>query len=422
MKKLLFVLVLFASSVFAQEVLDKVVAVVDNEIITQSELNFKTAIVAAQQKKNPNDPQFKRQILNSIIDEKLMLAQAKLDSVTVSDDEVNRRLDYQIDMFIQQYGSREKVEQVYGMSIEKIRRELRDEVRNNLMAQSIQQKKFGFIEVGRREVEEFFEIYKDSLGMVPEKYSISHIFVNPKASDVEKKKARDFAQNLLDSIKNGADFGELAKKYSEDPGTAQNGGELGVVKRGRLVPQYEAAAFAMREGQVSELVESMFGFHIIQLLEKKGESINTRHILIKIKSDEDADLRTIEFLSDLRDSIRQNKGSFADFATKYSDDKQTSKFGGKLGTFEKSQLDKNLFDTVTKLREGEISYPKRIELGQGIYGYHIIRLNQKVAEHEASLEKDYEEIKQLAEYHKQEKLYAQWMEELKDKIYWEIKI
>ena len=423
MKKLLLLAGLFIfSGLYAQDVIDKIVAVVDNEIILQSELEFRVNVLAAQKRLNPSDPKLKQQVLNSIIDEKLLLAQARLDSIEVSDEDVKRRLDYQIELFTQQYGSREKVEEVYGMSIEKIKRELRDEVRKNLMAQTLQQKKFGAVDVNRREVEDFYRTFKDSLGLIPEKYTVAHIFVNPKASEKVKSKTRIYVQSLLDSIKAGADFAEMAKKYSEDPGTAKLGGDLGYTKRGRLVPEYESVAFALKEGEISKIVESVFGFHVIQLIDKKGETVHTRHILVKIKNDEDTDIKTIEFLSDLRDSIKRDLGKFEDYARKYSDDKESAKLGGKLGTFETNQLDTKMLEVVSKLKVGEISYPSRIELGQGIYGYHIIKLINKKTEHKPELEADYDEIKQLAGYRKQEKMYTNWIQELKEKIYWEIRI
>jgi len=423
MKKFLLILFLFAASgVFAQEVLDRVVAVVDNEIITKSELDFQVSLLAAQQRLDVNNPAIRTQVLNSMIEEKLLYAQAKLDSVNVTDEEVNRHVDYRIDLITQQYGSKERVEELYGMSVEKIKRELRDDARKYLMAEALKRSKFGNVDATRHEVESFFDSYKDSLGLIPEKFKIAHIFVNPKASDKVKQTARNFAKNLLDSIKAGKDFRELAKKYSEDQGSGADGGDLGFTKRGRLVPEFESVAFALRENEVSDVVESQFGFHIIQLLERKGESIHSRHILIKIKNDEDADLKAIEFLNDIRDSIKRGSGTFEQYARKYSDDKQTNKFGGVLGIFDVGQLDKNLIDVVGKLKEGEISFPKRVDLGGGVYGYHIVYLMNKTPEHKPDIASDYNEIKQLAEYNKQQKLYLQWMKEIKENIFWEIRI
>ncbi len=420
--KILLFITCFSAITFAQQVLDKVVAVVDNEIILLSELDFQTNLLAAQRKIDPNTPGLRDQVLKAMIDDKLVYAQANFDSIIVSDEEVKSRIDYQIELFKQQYGSKEKVEQVYGMTIEKIKRELRDEVRKNIMVQRLQEKNFSSLETSRREVEDFFNVYKDSLGMIPEKVQISHIFRNPKATDLVKVKYRELAQSILDSIKAGADFGTMAKRYSEDPGSAVQGGDLGFVKRGVFYPEFESAAFLLAEGQLSEVVESPVGFHIIQMLERRGESIHTRHILIKIKIDDAADLKTIEFLTDVRDSVTRKLGNFSDYAKKYSEDKETSVFGGSLGTFYVNQLDKSLLDIVSKLKEGEISFPKRIEYSSASYGYHIVYLEKKTPQHLANLEQDYIEIKKIADEYKRQKKYDAWIEELKSKIFWEIRI
>jgi len=282
MKIKLFAIIFFYMSVsYSQEVLDRVVAVVDNEVILQSELEFQTSIFAAQRQIDPLTPGLKDQILNSMIEEKLIYAQANIDSILVTEDEVNQRINYQIELFKQQYGSVANIEQIYGMSIDRIRRELRDDVRKSLMSQRLQEKNFGSLQSTRREVEEFFAIYRDSLGMIPEKVHIYHIYRNPKTSDLAKKEYFDKAQQILDSIKAGADFAELAKRYSEDPGSAAQGGDLGFVKRGVFYPEFEAAAFRLQQSELSDIIESPVGFHIIQMLERRGESINTRHILIK---------------------------------------------------------------------------------------------------------------------------------------------
>ena len=415
MKFKIFALLMFiAGCAYAQEVLDKIVAVVDNEIITESELDFQTNLLASRYGVSPDNPKLKEQTLNSMIEEKLAYAQANLDSIEVTDQDVDKRIDYQIQLFIQQYGSKERVEQVYGMSIEKIKRELRDDVRKNLMVQKLREKNFGNVEASRRDVEDFFDKFKDSLGVIPEKVTIAHIFRSPKSSDESKEKARAFAQAILDSIKNGADFAEMAKKYSEDPGSAKDGGDLGFVKRGVFYPEFEAAAFALQPGQISDVVESPVGFHIIELIEKRGESIHARHILIKIKADEDADLKTIDFLTAVRDSIVNGDSTFAYYAKKYSEDKDTAPFGGELGTFYINQLDKSVLDAVSKLKPGEISFPKRYEYTAGSYGYHIIKLEDRTPQHAPDLDKDYADIKKLADEYKRQNEYQKWIESLKE--------
>ncbi len=419
MKKIL--MLLFVAVSLQAQVLDKVIAVVDNEIILRSELEFRVNMEATQRNMNPADSTLRRAILNSLIEEKLMYAQAEMDTIKVTDEQVTQQLEYQINYFIQQYGSREKLEQVYGMPIEKIKRSLHDDTKKNLMAQMLQQKKFGQIESSRKEVEEFFSTIQDSLPVVQQKFQLYHIFQNPKTGDRIKQKAKEFAKLLLDSIKAGSDFSALAKKYSDDTGSQQAGGDLGFQKRGLLVPEFEAAAYALAPNQLSGIVESPFGYHIIQLIERRGDAIHARHILIKVKADDEADLRCIEFLNEIRDSIVRKVNTFEYYAKKYSDDKENSRFGGEIGTFEQSQLDKALTDVIYKLKEGDISYPKRIEIDRNTYGYHLVKLAQRIPEHKANLEIDYPEVKRLADYAKKQKLYSKWMKEIKEKIFWEIR-
>ncbi len=421
--KIFSVLILVAGYLFAQtEVIDRVVAVIDNEIILQSELDFQAAVYASQRGMDPKTPELRNQLLNAMIDEKLVYAQAELDSIVVTDAEVAQRIEYQISVLKQQYGSEASIETMYGMSLEKIKRELRDDVRKNLMVQRLREKNFAPVEASRREVEEFYVTYKDSLGMIPEKLRIYHIFRNPKTTDRLKSQYRDFAQAVLDSIKQGASFEEMAKKYSEDPGSKAYGGDLGFVKKGVFYPQFEAAAYALEIGQLSEVIETPVGYHIIELLERRGESIRTRHILFKFKTDEGADLETIEFLTELRDSIVNKVNTFQYYAKRYSEDKETAPFSGDLGTFYLNQLDKNLLDVVSKLKQDEISFPKRIDYGQGIYGYHIVYLQSRVPQHPASLEEDYAELKRLADEYKKQKQYETWVASLRDKIYWEVRL
>ncbi len=410
------------SSLFAQEVLDEIVAVVDNEIILKSELDLRINIEASQKKFDPTKIENRKRVLDVMISEKLLYAQAELDTIVVTDEEINQQLDYQMNYFIQQYGSRERVEETYGMSIEKIKREFKEETRKNIMAQKVQQQKFGEINVSRREVIDFYNSYKDSLGLIPEKFTLGHIFINPKKDSSVKERAKLFALSLLDSLRHGADFAKLATKYSDDPGSKKQGGDLGTVDRGVFYPEFEAAAFALKDNEISDIVESPVGFHIIQLLDRKGNQIHSRHILVMIKNDDKADYKSIEFLTDIKDSIRHEKNTFEYYAQKYSDDKETAKFDGKLGTLEIGQVEQQLLTTIYAMKEGEVSPPKKIYVDAQNYGYHIVKLYKRIPEHIANIETDFDDIKRLTQFRKREKLYADWVKELKSKIYWEIKI
>lgn len=413
---LLYLLLTVNFNLFSQETIDKIVAVVDNEIITLSELNFQTNLLAFQ-RQIPVTDALRKRVLDILIQEKLLIAQALVDSIVVTDEEINKQLDYQIQYFIRQYGSREAVERAYGMSIERIRRELREEVRKNILAQKAQEKKFGGIEVSRREVAEFYEKYKDSVGLLPPKYTLARILINPRKSERIKNQYKELAQKILDSLRNGANFEEMAKKYSDDPGTARDGGNLGWAKKGIFYPEFEAAAFQLKPGEISNVVETPVGFHIIQLIDKKGESINCRHILIRIKIDEETELQAIEFLTDIRDSILEGTNTFEYYAQKYSDDKESSRFGGYIGNFEENQIEQKVLESVSKLKVGGISYPIRIELPNGEYAYQIVKVLNKLPERKPTLEVDYEEIKNLALIYKKQKAFEKWLGDLKSKIY-----
>jgi peptidyl-prolyl cis-trans isomerase SurA len=342
----------------------------------------------------------------------------------VSEDEVKAQVDAQLEMYVRQFGSLERLEQVYGMGVDKLKREMRETVRNSMLVQRLRQEKFGFIEATRRETLDFYEEYEDSLDPVPERVAISHIFVNPRMTDELKEKYRRKAEAIRDSILAGASFEEMAKAYSEDPASAKYGGDLGFAKRGQLFTEYEAAAFALEEGEISPVVESPAGFHVIQLIERRGDAVRTRHVLVKVETDDDADLNAIETLTAVRDSVVNGDAAFEEMAKKYSDDKETAPFGGELGVFYLHQLEKDekLLEAVEKLDEGEISFPRRTQTGDGDYGYHIVYLRERAPQHQFDPETDYEELNELATGLKRQKRYEEWIAELKEKIYWDVKV
>lgn len=413
---------LFVSLGFSQEILDKVVAVVDNQFILLSELEFQTQLIAYQRKLNPNDPALKKAVLNSLIEEKLMLAQAEFDSIKVTEDEVNRQLEFQIENFIQQFGSKEKLEQAYNRPIEKIRRELRDEIRNNILIQKVQDAKFGRLEVSRYEVEQFYNQYKDSIGLVPEEVQLSQIFIQSKLSETDKEILKNKLKAILDSIKNGGDFADFAKRYSDDINTAKAGGDLGFVRRGLLVKEFEEVVFTMKEGEISDIIETPFGFHIAQLLERRGESVKVRHILLKMQPSPESEQKIIDFLNAIRDSVVNGVNSFAYYAKLYSEDKATAQFGGEMGKVPVAELDPDLRNLISKMKDGEVSKPRKLVVSKDMYGYQLIYLEKRIPEHYPDLNLDYDKIAQLALYQKKQKVYRDLIEQLKKQVYWEIRL
>ena len=408
---------LLAGPAFPQT-LDRIIAVVDDELILESELTAQVEFFALNNRVDPNTPGLREQVLESMVSEKLIVAKAIEDSITVTDEEVRQQLEAVLQQRIQQVGSEARLEELYGMPISRIRREFRDAMRKNLIAQRLQQERFGQATIGRHEVEEFYQIYKDSLPRVSEEVELAHIFRRPQASEDARTATRAKMQLLLDSIKAGADFSDIARRHSEDPGSATEGGDLGLVRRGLFVKEFESAVFSLSEGQMSGIIKTQFGLHVVQLLERRGDAVRARHILLKMERSQADDDSTIAFLGQLRQRAMEGE-DFAELARKYSEDTETNLVGGQLGTFELENLDANLYDTVTPLKEGEISPPTRLPVGTS-YGYHIVSVKKRTPAHDMTLEQDYRKLESLALKYRQVRDYEEWISELKKDIYWHV--
>lgn len=417
---LVVLLILFsAMAVHAQmqNVADRIVAVVGNEIITQSDLDYQVQLYVFQNRIDPAAAGLKRQVLDALVNEKLLLAQSILDSVTVSDEEITQRLDAQIQALIQQYSSEAKVEETYGMPISRMKREFRDDVKKQILIGKVQQTKLGSVQISRRDVEAFYAAYRDSLPKVPASIEISHIFMIPKLSSKALTAALVKVQAIEDSLKAGADFAELAKRLSEDPGSAANGGDLGWVRRGELVKAFEEVAFSMKENEISKPVLTEFGYHIIQLVGRRGEQVHARQILIKVQRTEEDNDSTVVLFNRIRKGVMAG-ASFAAMAQKYSEDEETKDLGGDLGVVPLTQLSPEMQSVVDTLKPGEISAPVKLVVGSKT-GYHILLLKKKIPEHAMNLADDYKYVEQYALTQKRNQEFTKWIAELKKRIYWE---
>ncbi len=402
----------------SSQTLDRIVAVVDDEIILQSELNAQVEFFALNNRVDPNTPGLKERVLESMVSEKLIVAKAIEDSITVTDEEVKQQLDAVLQQRIQQVGSEARLEELYGMSLPRIRREFRDEMRKNLLAQRLQQERFGQASVGRHEVEQFYEVYRDSLPRVSEEVELAHIFMRPQVSEDARTATRAKMDLLLDSIKAGADFADIARRNSEDPGSAAEGGDLGLVRRGLFVKEFESAVFSLSEGEMSSIIETQFGLHVVQLLERRGDAVRARHILLRMERTQADDDSTVAILGRLRDRALAGE-DFAELARKYSEDTETNLVGGQLGTFELENMDKNILDTVSPLKAGEISPVTKLTVGTS-YGYHIVFVKDRIPAHDMTLEQDYRKLEALALNYKKVRDYEEWIDELKQDIYWKV--
>ena len=416
---LVYLSLLIPAVLSAQTLVDRIVAVVDKEIITESELSERVTFLAAQNRIDPNQTGLRMQVLDGLVSEKLVLAQALIDSVEVTDDEVTRALDQQIANFVRQVGSEQRVEQMYGKSISRIKRDYRAEIKNQLLVQKVRQQREASISVTHREVEDFFVSFKDSLPQVPEEFGLSHIYIVPKPDTAVEGKTRMVMQSILDSIQAGGDFAIFAKRYSTDPGSAASGGDLGWEKRGVFVREFEETVFGLKEGEVSHIVKTQFGFHIIQLLGRRGESVHARHILMKIDKGPASDSAAVDTLRGIRQWALKGV-SFAELASKYTEDEDTKTIGGDLGTLTADQLQPDFAGQIKEMKEGEISEPLRTVVGSS-YGFHIIWMRKRTAPHAINLHDDFRRIEQLALYMKRNKQNAEWIDELKKTIYVDIR-
>lgn len=426
MARFLFItsLILFSAAVLtAQEAMERIVAVVGEEIILKSDVDGQVEMLAQRSPGiNKADPATRQFILDQLINERLVLVAAQEDTtITVTDEEVSQRMEQQIAMMVQQFGSEARIEQLYGMSMDRVRREFRDEIRKQLLAQKMRNQKFGDVKATRSDVERFYAEFKDSLPVIPERVDLYHIVRHVKASESQREEALELANRLRDSLINhGANFADLATRYSADPGSAARGGELGSVGRGKFVPAFEAAAFALEPNQISEPVESPFGFHIIQLISKTASSITTRHILIKVGSSEKDQAAAREDLEKLRSRALAGE-DFEALAREYSDERETQGFGGSMGELEVQRLPPDLKKSVVDLADGGISEPLPYVTDPTKPGYHIIYRKRLIREHKPTMEFDYKTIEQMATFTKKNRLEQGWIEELRRTKFWEVR-
>jgi len=416
-KHLLFCLSLF-SVLFPQgEVIDGIVAIVGKRIILKSDVMQLVQMSAIEMRLDPAKDQDKiarlqRQALRNLIDQKLILEIAEVESIEVKDREVDAALDQHLNNIIAQVGSEERVEKMFGKPFKHIRREMWPDMRDNLIAERFRETLLKDITITREEVEEFYRQYKDSLGTIPTMYNLSHIRfrITPGAKSRRDafKKITAIRQRLL----SGEDFASLAMKYSQDPGSARNRGELGFVSRGTLVPAFEEVAFSLEEGEISDIVETDFGYHIIQPIKKMGDKVNVRHILI-VPEVSDADVDSVYALAlSIRDSI-VNNDNFAFYASKYSDDENSKDKGGNLGwinpqTFPVPEIPK----VLPSIKMHTVSMPVRAS-----DGYHLIKINDIRPGGEPNLTTHWTEIEQVALSRKKSNYFRKWLENSTSSIY-----
>jgi peptidyl-prolyl cis-trans isomerase SurA len=404
------------------KMLDAVIATVGNKIILHSEIETQYQQFLSQG--NYADEKIKCRILEQALLNKLLLHQAILDSLTVSDAQVDEKINRNLEYYIKQFGSKEKLEAFYGKSIEEIKEEYRPLIKEQLQVQSMQQKITRDVTVSPAEVREFYnKIPPDSLPFINSEIEYAQIQLNIAVNAKEKQRVREVLNQYRQRVLNGEDFAALAVLYSQD-GSARKGGELGFHDRGDLVSEYEAAAFKLKPGEVSEIVETKFGFHLIQMIERKGEQFNTRHILIKPKvSNEDIETTRIK-----ADSIfyllKTHAISFDDAALRYSDDNDTRNNGGNVFNpqtgntrFETDQVDPAVFFHLDKLIPGEIAPPVLTQTAEGNQVFRIYLLKSRSQPHRLNIEQDYQKLLEIVQESKSNSVLAEWVKRKRKSVY-----
>jgi peptidyl-prolyl cis-trans isomerase SurA len=400
--------------------LEKIMAVVGNDIITLSDVyGYLEQMKIQDSKVNPDDPDMQKKVLDMMINEKLVIAKAIEDSVTVSDEEVDQRWEYQLQRFVMKYGSEKRIEDIFGISIQQMRLEFREDIRKQMLSERIKQKNFSDISVTRAEVSDFYDKYKDSLQVLPAQIELFHIVKNVESDKQSKADIIKLAKSIRDSLVNGGDFADFAKRYSGDPGTATSGGDLGWATKGKFIKEFEQAAFAQQKGAISMPVETPFGFHIIQTLDKNKDSIKTRHILLKLGQNLDDIEKTKKTLSNIKAKIDSGT-SFEEMAKISSDETETRGFGGSIGAIYVSQIPAALKETIDKLKDGEVSEPLVFNT-EPKRTFHIVYKKRTIPEHLPTLKNDYTQIETFAKEFKRNELYNQWVEKLRKEMYWEKK-
>lgn len=417
--KLIIAFILSATLSNAQpQILDKVVAIVGKNPLLLSEVE--TNLLQQKEKKDLTDAD-RCKVFEDLLFQKLLLAQADRDSIVVADAEVDNELTRRIQYYVGMLGSEEKFEEFYGKRISVFKDELRDDVKDQLLAQKMQQKVTGETKLTPSEVRTFYNTLPlDSLPLVNSELEIGHIVRRPPISDEAKKAVRDQLEVYRQRVVNGESMSVIAALYSEDPGSAKNGGRYESVMRGQMVPEFEAVAFRLKQGEVSEIFETSYGYHFMQLVARKGESVDVRHILMAPKISQIEFLRAKEELDSIRQLIVSGQIKFADAALKFSTDKDTKQNGGilinpaanssKWELDEIGQMDQNLvFMLENQMKVGDVSPIIQYVGTDAKQAWRIVYLKSRTEPHKANMQDDYIKLLNMATFERQKKSIKDWI-------------
>lgn len=413
-------LLLSAGTADAQrETADKIAAIVGDQVILTSELANQIQLVALQTRLQLNNEEevreFQKEMLDQMISDRLFLLAAKEDtSISVRPEEIEVALDEQINRVASNYGSYDQFLEALAaeaLTVRELKKRWRPDVENQLLKQRFIQKKLYSVSVAKREVEEFYLQFKDSIPPQPEAVKLAHILLPIEPSQTVEDSIKAFVEDLRRRILDGADFAVISSEHSTG-GAGANGGDLGYLSRDDVVPEFARAAFNLSEGDVSGVIRTQFGYHVIKCEGKRGERLKLRHLLVEVPPLSEDSVRAMALADSLMQAAQAGE-DFAQMAKAYSSDDNTRAQGGELGWFAIDQLPPEFADVVTGWTTiGELRGPV-----QSRFGLHILKLLDRQAQKQFTLENDYDRIKELARQDKTGRLVDEWIEELKEKTY-----
>jgi len=423
---IIFTLFAFFATAFAKgKVVDEIVWVVGNEPILYSEIETEILRLKYEKQDISGDPYCV--IPEQLALQKLFVAQAKIDSVTVSESILDQQVEGRIKYFIQRIGSKEKVEEYFGKTIDKMKQEMKRTVHDQMLVQEMQQKIAGEAKITPAEVQRYYnELPKDSVPIIPEQVEIQIIALAPEPTATEIERIKSTLRVYKEKIESGeSQFSTLAILYSEDKGSAMQGGELGYMTKGKLVPEFANVAFSMYDTKkVSRIVETEFGYHIIQLIGRSADQVNCRHILLVPKIDWEQKQRAMAKLDSIADDIRNDKISFGLAALYVSADKESKENDGLMvntetmsNKFQIHQLPAEIAKAVYPLQIGEISKPFLYTNAAGKEMVCIIKLKSKQKAHRANPNEDFSTLKEIVSSKKNKEMLEKWIKEKQKEMY-----
>jgi len=412
-------IILFLSFIEAQQeiLLDRVASVVENKIVLMSDVVLAANAVAAQQKINPNtNPSAYQKILESsresMIEQLLIIEMAEQDSVEILDKDIDKALNQQIDNIIAQTGSKELAEEALGKKISDFKRSYRDDMKGKLLAEKYTSSLTTSISVSRGDVIDFFSVYKDSIPSFPTLYKTHHILLEIKPSKESEEKSFKKALDIKNKIINGLSFDDAAKLYSSDPGSKDRGGNLGYVPRGTFVKEFDKVVFTVDKNILTDPVKTQYGHHLIEVLERTGEKVLARHILIRTETTDTDKKITYDSINNIKNNIN-NFDDFYEAAASFSDDKTSNSNGGFLGMIDLEYYQvPELKKEISNIKLKTVSNPIKTD-----FGYHLIWVDEINEGGIPSLEKNWLDLEEMALNKKKSDWYQNWINKIKAQFY-----